>query len=76
MLMTTLKGVRVSRNMKLKDVAKRLNISEDTLRNYENFKTYPDIKTLKRLLKVYDVNINCIALTPEEVEDGSNGCSK
>ncbi len=76
MLMTTLKGVRVSRNLKLKDVAKKLNISEDTLRNYENFKTYPDIKTLKKLLKVYDANINCIALTPEEVEQSSNGCSK
>lgn len=76
MLMTTLKGVRVSRNLKIKDVAKKLNISEDTLRNYENFKTYPDIKTLKKLLEVYDVNINCIALTPEEAEIGSNGCSK
>ena len=74
MLLATLKGIRVSKNLKIKDVAKKLNISEDTLRNYENFKTYPDIKTLKEILMLYDVDYESVALTPEEVSS-KNGCS-
>lgn len=72
--MATLKGIRVSKNLKIKEVAKQLGISVDTLRNYENFKTYPDIKTLKKILRLYDVNYDVVALTPEEVVNEKNGC--
>ena len=72
--MATLKGIRVSKNLKIKDVAKQLGISVDTLRNYENFKTYPDIKTLKKILRLYDVNYDVVALTPEEVVNEKKGC--
>ena len=65
--MATLRSIRVSKNYKLKDVARDLEISVDTLRNYEKFRTYPDIKTLRRLLEYYDVDIDQVALTPEEV---------
>ncbi len=74
MLMATLKGIRVSKNLKIKEVAKQLGISVDTLRNYENFKTYPDIKTLKKILRLYDVNYDVVALTPEEVVNEKKGC--
>ncbi len=72
--MATLKGIRVSKNLKIKEVAKQLGISVDTLRNYENFKTYPDIKTLKKILRLYDVNYDVVALTPEEVVNEKKGC--
>lgn len=74
MLLTTLKAVRISKKLKLKEVAKKICVSEDTLRNYENFVTYPDVKTLKKLLILYDVDYDYIALTPEEVNKNVNGC--
>ena len=77
MLKATLKGIMVSKNLKIKDVANELNISVDTLRNYENFKTYPDIKTFRRIIELYDADYDMVALTPEEVlKDKYSCCSK
>lgn len=77
MLKATLKGIRVSKSLNIKDVAKKIGISVDTLRNYENFKTSPDIKTFKRIIQLYDVDYETVALTPEEaVSDRSSCCSK
>lgn len=76
-LKATLKGIRVSKNLKIKEVARKLNISVDTLRNYENFKTSPDIKTFRRIIQLYDVDYETVALTPEEaVSERSSCCSK
>lgn len=75
MIVATLRSIRISKNLKLNEVADFLEISPDTLRNYERFKTYPDIKTLKKLLKLYDVDYDNVAFIPEEVSNNNNsGC--
>ena len=77
MLKATLKGIRVSKNLKINEVARKLNISVDTLRNYENFKTSPDIRTFRRIIQLYDVDYETVALTPEEaVSERSSCCSR
>lgn len=76
-LKATLKGIRVSKNLKINEVARKLNISVDTLRNYENFKTSPDIRTFRRIIQLYDVDYETVALTPEEaVSERSSCCSR
>nr|DAF77627.1 MAG TPA: helix-turn-helix protein [Caudoviricetes sp.] len=51
----TLKAARVNAGFTQKEAAKMLDISEFTLANYENGKTYPDIRMLKKIEKLYNV---------------------
>lgn len=51
----TLKALRANKNMSQADVAKALGISEDTWRNYEKGKTFPDVPVIKKIEKVFNV---------------------
>jgi len=73
-LKATLKGIRVSKNLKVKDVARAIGISVDTLRNYENFKTAPDIETFRKIIQLYDVDYETVALTAEEAVSCKSSC--
>ena len=54
----TLKTARELCRMTQNEAAKRIGVTEDTLRNYEKGKTYPDIPTLRKIEEVYGVNYN------------------
>lgn len=56
----TLKAIRINRGESQEEAAKGIQISVETLANYEKGNTYPDIPTLKRIEKHYDVNYNDI----------------
>lgn len=51
----TLKAARVNAGLTQKTAAKMLNISEATLINYEAGKSFPDVRTIKRIEEVYKI---------------------
>lgn len=56
--MVTLRAARINRNLTTKEVAKTMNISIFTLRNWECGRTFPNWKQLKQMEKLYHVKIN------------------
>ena len=42
------------------EAANQLNISKNTLCNYENYKTIPDIKMSKKIAALYNLSVNDI----------------
>ena len=56
----TLKAIRINKGMTQEEAAKGIEISAETLANYEKGLTYPDIPTLKRIEKFYGVSYNDI----------------
>lgn len=56
----SLKAARINANLKQDDVAKKLNVSSETIRNYESGKTKPDIHTAYKLAEIYGVSIDNI----------------
>lgn len=60
----TLKNIRELRGFKQEEAAKLIGISADTLRNYEQGKSYPDIPVLRKIEKTYNVRYSQIIFLP------------
>ena len=60
----TLKAARTNKKYSQEEAANLIGVSIDTIRNYENGTTYPDIPILKRIEKVYEVNYNDLIFLP------------
>lgn len=56
----TLRAIRTNSNKTQSEVAKDLGIRVETLANYEKGKSFPNIKTLDKLLKYYNVKYDDI----------------
>lgn len=56
----TLRAARVNAGLKQAEAAKALNISKNTLSNYENGKTVPDIEMAKQMSELYGCSVNDI----------------
>ena len=56
----TLRAIRTNSNKTQREVAKDLGIRVETLANYEKGKSFPNIKTLDKLLKYYNVKYDDI----------------
>lgn len=54
----TLKAARANKRITQKQAAKLIGVSTDTLRNYEDGVTYPDVPTIKKIEQVYGVSYN------------------
>ena len=52
----TLKAARVNVGLTQLEAAKRLGISPQTLLNYEQGRTWPDVRILKRIEDLYEVS--------------------
>lgn len=52
----TLKTARELKKLSQEEAAELIGVSVDTLSNYERGKTFPDVKTLKRIEEVYEVS--------------------
>lgn len=62
----TLKAIRVNKGLSQEKASKLIGISVDTLGNYENGKSYPDIPILKKIEEVYDTEYNEINFFPQK----------
>ena len=60
----TLKAARVNRNMTQSEAAEKLGISKDTLRNWEQGKSFPDVKAIKQIEALYGLSYNDISFLP------------
>ena len=49
----TLKAARINVNLKQEDAAKALGITQDTLSNWENGKTFPTVPQIKKIEDLY-----------------------
>lgn len=61
MQQATLKALRINKGLTLEQASKELEINIVTLSSYENAKTFPDVQTINKILKLYDTtydNIN------------------
>lgn len=54
----TLKTARELKKLSQEEAAEQIGVSVDTLSNYERGKTFPGVKTLKRIEEVYGVSYN------------------
>lgn len=61
----TLKAARVNAGYTQKEAAKSLNISKNTLANYEKYKTKPDIELSKRIAVLYRTTVDDIIFFAE-----------
>lgn len=61
---TTLKGLRGSLDLTQKEMAEKVGVSEDTWRNYEKFKTFPDIPVIENILELTGVTYDDINFLP------------
>lgn len=61
----TLKALRINNNLTQREAAKLLGISERTLNNYENYKSFPDIPIIEKILELYKVEYNDIIFLPQ-----------
>lgn len=60
----TLKAIRINNNWSAEETAKKYGISLDTLRNYENFKTFPDVPIIENILKATGMKYDDIIFLP------------
>lgn len=60
----TLRGLRADHDYNLKQAAKLLNVSVDTLRNWENAVTFPNVLQIKRIEQVYGCEYRDIIFCP------------
>ena len=56
----TLKAARVNVEMSQAKAAKQLGISKNTLSNYEQYRTKPDIELSKRIASLYNCTVDDI----------------
>ncbi len=54
----TLKALRINKGLTLEQAAKELGINIVTLSSYENAKTFPDVPTINKMLKLYETNFD------------------
>lgn len=63
-LQLTLKAARKNKNLNQEEAAKLIGISVETLHNYENQKTFPDVPIIKKIEDVYGVKYEDIIFLP------------
>ena len=62
----TLKAARVNMQLTQTEAAKKLGIAVDTLRQYENGKTFPDVPMIRKIEDLYSVSYNDINFFSDE----------
>lgn len=60
----TLKAARINKGLTQVEAAKALGVSTDTLANYEKGKSYPDVRVLKKIEEVYEVDYDSLIFLP------------
>lgn len=60
----TLKNIREIRGYRQYEAAKLIGVNVDTLRNYEQGKSYPDVPVLRKIEEIYDIPYAQIIFLP------------
>ena len=62
----TLKAARVNKDLTQAEAAKLLGISKDSLWNYENGRSFPDIRVVKKMVEVYGISYDNLIFLPND----------
>lgn len=62
----TLKAIRVNNGWSIEEAAKKYGVSADTVRNYESFKTFPDVPIINNIINATGIGYNDIIFLPNE----------
>lgn len=54
-MVVTLKAARINKGLTQVEAAQKLDISPDTLGNYERGNSFPDVLMIRKLEKLYEV---------------------
>ena len=65
-MQATLRAIRVHLNMSIDDAAKKIGIPTSRLRAIEQHKTMPRIPLVKKMMQVYDIDIDSILFSNKE----------
>lgn len=60
----TLKACRVNKGWTQREAAKRLNVTDETLANWERAKTFPSVPQIMKIEEVYGVMYSDIIFMP------------
>ena len=60
----TLRAIRINNGWTIEEKEKKIGVSIDTLRNYEIYKTYPDIPIVERILNLTKMKYDDIIFLP------------
>lgn len=60
----TLKAIRINLGLTQMKMAEKLGVSKETYLNYENYKTYPDVNIVKKIIEISKVDFNDIIFLP------------
>jgi len=64
----TLKGLRVNNNWTIPEAAVKYGVSVDTVKNYEAYRTFPDVPIIENILKATGLRYDDIVFLPINVE--------
>lgn len=64
----TLKAARVNKSLTQKEAAELLGISADALWNYENYRSFPNAKVIKKMIEVYGISYDNLIFLPTNNE--------
>lgn len=62
----TLKAIRINNGWSRKETAEKYGVSVDTLKNYENYKTFPDVPIIKNIEKATGIPYKDIIFLPQD----------
>lgn len=60
----TLKALRINKNLTQEEVGKKLGVTKDTISRWENAKSFPNVKQIKEIEKLYNVTYDDIIFLP------------
>ena len=60
----TLKALRINNNWSQEEAASLYGVSIDTIKNYEAYKTYPDVPIIENILNASGLEYNDIIFLP------------
>ena len=60
----SLKALRINNSWNYEEAAKLYGVSVDTVKNYEAYKTYPDVPIIENILKATGLEYNDIIFLP------------
>lgn len=58
----TIRAMRVNRNLKQSDAARKIGVNPGTLNNWEQNKTFPTIDNIMKICEVYECEIDDLIL--------------
>lgn len=67
-MVITIKAARVNKNLTQAQAAELLGVSKDSLWNYENGRSFPDVRVVQKMVEVYGISYDNLIFLPTNNE--------